>query len=274
MSRIARFLIPELLLLIYAVIVLFPLVLIIGNAFRTNHEIYTLPFSLPRIWKLDNIAKVLNSPGFLRYYLNSAKVTAMTVVLVLAAGSLAANALARYTFKCSGLIYTFFILGLILPSRLSIIPLFVLIRDIGLMNTHLALILTYTAAGLPFAIFVLTSYFGILAKDLEDAARIDGCNDLQVFLKILLPASTPALGTVTIFNSVSTWNDFFTALILISSPTKMTLQYGLLHFQAEHYSDWSMIFAGVVLTMLPMIVLYLIMSKQFIAGLTSGALKE
>jgi len=167
----------------------------------------------------------------------------------------------------------FFLAGIMIPIRLGILPLFLLMRDLNLLNTHWSLVLTYAASGMPMSVFLLTGFFKTIPKDLEYSARIDGCSDLQIFYRIMLPLVRPGLATVTIVNFVPWWNDFFFPLLFIQSDHLKTIPLGMTIFFGQFMTDWGMLFAGMVIASVPLLVLYLAMSRQFISGLTAGALK-
>ena len=167
----------------------------------------------------------------------------------------------------------YFLAGLMLPIRLGILPLFFLMRDLGLLNTPWSLILIYAASGLPFTIFVLANFFETLPKELEEAARLDGAGEFRIYAQVMLPLVRPALATVAIFNFIPWWNDFFFPLIFIRAERFKTLPLGLFSFFGEHQNDWALLFSGLTITALPLLLLYLLASKQIIEGLTSGALK-
>lgn len=260
-------------LLGYAVVVAYPLFVMLISAFKTTREIFLRPFALPQAWALTSFAQVWERAHFHVYFRNSVFVTVVSVALILACASMAAYVLARYSFRGSTALRVYFLAGLMVPLRLGVVPLFLLMQRLGLIDTHWALILTYVASGMPFSIFLLTGFFKALPRELEYAARIDGCSDWQIFHRVMLPLVRPALATVAIFNFVPLWNDFFFPLIFIRSPQLKTIPLGMTIFFGQHQINWGLLFSGMVLASLPLLVLYLILSRQFIRGLTAGALK-
>jgi len=172
-----------------------------------------------------------------------------------------------------GALFIFFLAGIMIPIRLGILPLYLLMRDLGLIDTPFALILTYAASGMPMAVFLLSVFFRNLPRELEDAARIDGCTEWQTFYRVMLPLVRPGLATVIIINVVPWWNDFFFPLLFLTSNTWKTIPLGMQIFFGQHLIDWSLVFSGMVLASLPLLIVYLIMSRQFIEGLTAGAVK-
>lgn len=262
-----------LLLILLALVFVYPIFLMIITSFKTTREIFFNPFGLPTNWSLDTFAQVWKRAHFNIYFLNSVIVTLASTALVLICSSLSAYALSRYQFKLSNFFYMFFLAGIMIPIRLGILPLFLLMRDLRLLNTHWSLILTYAASGMPMSVFLLTGFFKTIPKDLEYSARIDGCNDLQIFYRIMLPLVRPGLATVTIVNFVPWWNDFFFPLLFIQADRLKTIPLGMTIFFGQYMTDWGLLFAGMVIASIPLLVLYLAMSRQFISGLTAGALK-
>lgn len=262
-----------LLLVFFALIFVYPLVLMIISAFKSTREIFADPFGLPTVWRFENFATVWGKARFNMYFVNSIMVTLISTVLVLVLSSLAAFALSRYKFRLNSLLYMFFLAGIMIPIRLGILPLFVLMRNLDLLNTHWSLILTYVSSGMPMSVFLLTGFFKTIPKDLEYSARIDGCSDLQIFYQIMLPLVRPGLATVALVNSIPWWNDFFFPLLYIQTDRLKTIPLGMTLFFGQYMTDWSLLFAGMVIASIPLLMMYLTMSKQFISGLTAGALK-
>ena len=262
-----------LILAAYGFVVAYPLWLMVLSSFKTGREILRDPFGLPEAFSLANYVEAWTRGNFGTYFGNSVMVTGAALVLVLALGSLAAYPLGRYAFRGRGWLMAYFLAGLMLPIKLGILPLFFLMRDLGIMNTPWALIFVYAASGLPFTIFILANFFETLPRELEEAARIDGASELRIFWQVMLPLVRPALATVAIFNFIPWWNDFFFPLIFIRADRWKTLPLGLFSFFGEHQNDWALLFAGLTITALPLLVLYLFASRQIIEGLTSGALK-
>ncbi|MDQ0340020.1 raffinose/stachyose/melibiose transport system permease protein [Caldalkalibacillus uzonensis] len=262
-----------LIVFIFTLICLYPIVLMIMSSFKKNMEIFQNPFALPRSFNLEPYMKLLEQLPFFTYLLNSLIVSTVSVLLILFCGGLASFYLARFKFSWTGILFFFFLLGLMIPIKLGIVPLFMLMRNLGLTNSLWSLIFMYTATGIPISILILTEFFKTLPKGLEEAARIDGCSDWKIFWVIVLPLMRPALATVAIINFIQAWNDFFFPLIFIQEEAKKTIPVGMLSLFGEYATDWSMLFAGLTLSSLPMIIVFLLASKQFMEGLTSGAVK-
>lgn len=257
----------------YAVVVSYPLFLMVITAFKSTREIFFAPFALPAKWSFANFATVWQRANFPVYMKNSVIVTGTSVALIGFISSLAAYALARYRFRWNNALYIYFLAGLMVPIRLGVLPLFLLMRNLGLLNKHASLILTYVASGMPMSVFILTGFFRTLPQELEFAARIDGCTEFQVFYKVMLPLVRPALATVMLINFVPLWNDFFFPLIFLRDDALKTIPLGMTVFFGQYETNWGVVFAGMLLASLPLLALYFLMSQQFIKGLTAGAVK-
>lgn len=256
-----------------ATISLYPIFLMILSSFKTNAEIFKNPLGLPTNFSLDTYRTLLSKIPFEQYFINSVIVSVTSVLLVVVFCSLAAYYIARFTFSWNSAIFFLFLLGMMIPIKLGIVPLFILMRDLGLINSLWSLIFMNIATGTPLTMLILTGFFKTMPMELEEAARMDGAGNLRVLWSVLLPLMRPALGTVVIVNFISSWNDFFFPLIFITEKAKMTIPVGMLSLFGEHSADWGSLFAGLTLASLPMMVLFFIASKQFMEGLTAGAVK-
>ncbi|CAH0121484.1 L-arabinose transport system permease protein AraQ [Paenibacillus sp. CECT 9249] len=258
---------------LFAAISLYPILLMLTSSLKSNIEILKNPISWPTSFSLASYGKLLDQIPYFDYFSNSVIVSAATVILVLSLGSLASFYLARYRFRWNGALFFYFLLGMMIPIKLGIVPMFLLMKQLQLFNSPWSLILVFTAAGLPLSILICTGFFRTLPKELEESARIDGCSELGILLRIVAPLMRPALGTVMIINFITAWNDFFFPLIFIQDEARKTIPVGMLTLFSEYSADWSVLFAGLTLSALPMIVLFLIASRQFMDGLTAGAVK-
>jgi raffinose/stachyose/melibiose transport system permease protein len=263
----------QVLLIANSAVMLFPIVIMVFSSFKSNPAIFQSPFSIPDFTNLANYARMATQSNFLRYLLNSCSVTGFSILAILVLGTMASYALGRYEFRGSSFILLFFLAGLMIPLKLAIIPLFILYRDLGFLNTHLALIATYTAMGLPSTIFIMTGFIRTLPRELEDAARMDGASEARIMWSVMLPLCRPAMVIAGIYNLVPIWNDFFFPLVFIQKDDLKTLPQGLTTFIGEFVTDWGVMFAGLTLAAAPITVVYILLSKQFINGMTSGAVK-
>ncbi|MCG1021218.1 carbohydrate ABC transporter permease [Sutcliffiella horikoshii] len=257
----------------FATISLYPILLMVLSSFKPSAEIFMNPLSFPKSFSLDTYRKLLEEVPFGTYFFNSVFVSVISVLLILITTSLAAFYIARYTFWWNNILFFFFLMGMMIPIKLGIVPLFILMKDLGLLNSLWSLIFMYTAGGIPLSILILTGFFRTMPVELEEAARMDGASDLRVLWSVLIPLIRPALGTVMIINFISSWNDFFFPLIFITDEMKKTIPVGMLSLFGEYSADWGTLFAGLTLSSLPMIILFFIASKQFMDGLTAGAVK-
>jgi raffinose/stachyose/melibiose transport system permease protein len=254
----------------YAAMVLGPLLLVVINSLRPTSEIFADPIALPERVSLDSYVTAWTDANFGRYFFNSLGITVAAVALATTVSVPAAYPLGRYRFRGSTLLSLFFLSGLMLPFLLAILPLFLMLDSLNLVDTRTGLVLVYAATGIPFSVFILTAFFRQLPGDLSDAASIDGAGEFQVFSRVMLPLVRPALSTVMVFQFVPLWNDFFFPLVLLRSSDKWTLPVGMTRFFGEFQTDWSTLFAGLLIATLPLIVLFLVATKQIISGLTAG----
>lgn len=263
----------QIILIANTALMLFPIVIMVFSGFKSNMEIFQSPFSIPDFTNMANYIAVATQTNFIRYLWNSFYVTGVSIGLILLLGTMAAYAIARYEFWGSAFVLLFFMAGLMLPLKLAIIPLFILYRDLGILNSHWALIATYTAMGLPSTIFIMTGFIRTLPRELEDAARMDGASEARIMWSVMLPLCRPAMVIAAIYNLVPIWNDFFFPLVFIQNDALKTLPQGMTTFVGEYVTNWGVMFAGLTLAAAPITIVYIILSKQFINGMTSGAVK-
>jgi len=256
-----------------AIVVLYPIFMMVMSGFKTNAEIFGAPFALPKSLNFDNYAVIWNTTDVPRYLLNSTIVTLISVIVLLVTGTMAAYAISRYKFRGSIMVSLFFLAGLMLPLRLAIIPLFVQLKAMGLVDNLFGLIFIYTAMSLPSTVFILTGFLRALPSELEDSARVDGASELRIMVQIMVPLITPAMVIAGIYNAVPIWNDFFFPLIFIQTPENKTLAQGLTSFFGEYSVNFGVLYAGLTLAALPVVAVFIIQSKRFIAGMTAGAIK-
>jgi raffinose/stachyose/melibiose transport system permease protein len=258
---------------IWSLIVIFPLWVMVINSFKDRLSIYQNPFGLPKKWNIANYGMVLSDGDFLGYFKNSFVVVILSLVILILAGAMASYALANWRGKISRALYFFCIAGMMLPIKIASIRLLELVKTLGLLNTIWALVPIYVAMGIPVAIFVLTEFIHAVPYELTEAAIIDGAGRFRIFLRIIVPLSRPAIATVAIYNMVPFWNDLWFPLIFISDDRAKTLLLGVTRLFGQYQTDWSKVLAVLTLSAIPVIALYLVASKQFIKGLTAGAVK-
>ena len=257
----------------YAVISVAPLLVMVTDSLRTSQEMARDPLSLPWPLEWSNYHEAWVTASFGRYFVNSMLVTVGSVVLSTAVSVLAAYAFSRSRSKIMTTVESVFLSGLMLPVYLSILPLFFMLDGLGLTSNLGALILVYGALGIPFSTCVLSAFFRQLPVELEEAAVIDGAGPFQTFWRVMLPLVRPALATVVVFRFVPVWNDFFYPLILIRDQSSYTIPVGLTRFFGEHQTDWATLFAGLTIATVPLVVLFLLATKQIVSGLMAGMSK-
>lgn len=261
------------LLILWAIVNVLPLAVMLVSGFKSTREIFLNPFGLPAKWSLAPYLHAWSRANFAAYFKNSIIVTVVSIILIILVSSMGAYVLARFNFPGRRLVYLYILAGLVLPVRLAIIPIFLILRRIELQDTLVGLFIVYTAGGLSFSIFLLNNFFKSIPTDFEDAARIDGAGYFRIYWQIHLPLLRPALATVAIFNFINVWNDFFFPLILINTDSKKTIPLGIQTFFGEYNIEWDLLFAALDIAVIPIIIFFLILSRQFISGLTEGAIK-
>ncbi len=255
---------------VYAAVAIMPLLIMLLNSLRTNRDLATQPLGLPLQPDFTSYQRAWIEASFSTYFMNSIVVTVSSVVIATAVSLLAAYALARAKGRLMSVIEAVFVSGLMMPVFLMIVPIFYLLDSFGLISSRLGLVMVYAAVSVPFSIFVLTTFFRQLPGELEEAARLDGAGPFRMFWSVMAPLVRPAIATVVVFRFVPIWNDFFYPLILIRNRENYTLPVGLTTFFGEYQTDWSTLFAGLVIATIPLILLFLVATRQIIAGLTSG----
>jgi raffinose/stachyose/melibiose transport system permease protein len=261
-------------LLFYTALALSPVVLIVINSVKSRKAIFRTPYALPTksTWDTIGYEKVFDRADFLLYFRNSFVVTGGALLLIMVAGTMAAWALAEYRFPGNTFMGLYLALGIMIPIRLGTVSILRMCVNLHLVDTLWALILVYTASGLPLAIFILTNFMKQVPRDLKDAARVDGASEYRIYLMIL-PLVRPAVGTVMVFNMIPIWNDLWFPLILAPSERNKTITLGAQVFLGQFISDWNAVLASLTMALVPIMVLYIIFSRQLIRGLTAGAVK-
>ena len=264
-------------MLVVATAILVPIGYSILGGFKTNGQLAANPVQVvPSPWVFDNYGEVLFgsfAPVFWREFANSLIVAVVSVGLTVLFASLAAFVFARFAFRGREAIFTLFVFGLLFPSAVAILPLFILIRQVGLTGSLLGVALPQAAFALPLSIVILRPFFRAIPVELEDAARMDGCSSFGFFWRVLLPLARPALATVSVLAVVATWNAFLLPLIVLNGADQWTLPLGVMNFSTEFSSDQAKVLAFTVISLIPAIVFYAVAERQLVGGLTSGAVK-
>ncbi len=252
--------------------VFYPTVWMVLSAFKSNREIFRDPFGLPDEWRWSNFAEAWNEAGLGGLYLNSLIVTAAAVTLSVVCATAAAFAFTRTEFPGRRWLYRLLLVGLLLPPPVVAIPLFGILRDLGLLNTLWALILPGAAWSLSLTVFVMVGYFRSVRPDMEEAALLEGASTFRIFRDISLPIVWPSMLTMAIVNTISIWNELMFALLFITDEDKRTLPVGLIRFFGRYSTDYAMVFAALTITTLPILMLYFLLQRQVIAGLSATAM--
>lgn len=262
-------------LIIYTVISLFPIFLTLINSVKSRKAIFNNPMQLPTSETFDLIGftTVLGQGSFATYFQNSMTVTVVAIALVLLFGAMAAFALSEYRFTGNTLMGLYLALGIMIPIRLGTVAILSGMVAAGLVNTLTALILVYTAQGIPLAVFILSEFMKGVSDDLKNAGRIDGLSEYAIFFKLVLPLIRPAMATVAVFTMIPIWNDLWFPLILAPAESTKTITLGSQLFIGQYVTNWNAVLAALSLAILPVLILYFIFSRQLIRGITSGAVK-
>jgi len=240
------------------------------SSLKGKVEIYQRPWALPQDPQWENLKEAWKVGGLGRYLGNSVFVTGSSVLLVLLAASLCGYACARIPFYGKTWIHSLFLLGLVLPIQAAVIPLYYLLRHMGLLDQRMALILPYAAWGLPIAMFIFRGFFSQIPREYDEAGRIDGCGEFSLYWRIFLPLCKPAAGTVALFSALSCWNELLMAVLFIQNDAFKTLPVGLLAFFGYRQADYSLLLAGLTLVTIPMLAVYFVLQKTLMKGLTGG----
>ena len=272
--RIMNMHIPyHIIMVIWSFIAMFPMWFLFINTFKVKKEIYTNFFGLPSKWTLANYQALTSNSDFFIYFRNSTLVVVVSLFMILFLGSLCAFALAHWRTKTSRGIYFFFVIGMMLPIKIATIRLLQIMKALNALNTLFSLYPVYIAMGLPTAVFILTEFIHGLPGELYEAGYMDGAGRFRIYYRIVLPLIRPALATVAIYNLVPIWNDLWFPLVFITDESQKTVLLAVTRLQGQYTTDWPKLLTVLTLSALPVIALYLAMSKQFISGLTAGAVK-
>jgi raffinose/stachyose/melibiose transport system permease protein len=262
-------------LIFYTCLALFPIVLVIMNSFKARKAIFGAPLVPPgpSTFSLVGYDRVFSDSAVPSYYLNSLAVTGGSIAFTLLFGAMAAWALTEYKFRYTTALAIFLSIGIMVPIRLGSVAIIQMIAGLNLINTLTALILVYTAQSLPLAVFILSEFVQQIPKDLREAARCDGLSEYRIFFHIILPLLRPAMATVAVFTMIPVWNDLWFPLLLAPTGGKQTITLGIQQFLGQYITDWNAVLAALSVAIIPVLALYVIFSRQFIRGLTSGAVK-
>jgi N-acetylglucosamine transport system permease protein len=263
------------LLTLWSIVVIVPFLWVVLSSFKTTKEILASPFSLPAHWSFDNYVKAWTDAGIRDFFLNTVIVVGVALVLVMLLGAMCAYVLARFKFPGARFIYYSMLAGLTFPIFLAIVPLFFILKNGGLLNTLPGLIMVYVAFALPFTVFFLYSFFKTLPDDVYEAALMDGAGDWRTFFQIMLPMARPGIAAVAIFNFLGLWNQFLLPVALNTDPNRYVLTQGMAEFasQAGYAVDFGALFAAVVITVVPVLIVYLIFQRRLEGSVSQGTFR-
>lgn len=260
-------------LIAVAVVYLFPILWIIISSFKDGSELFRWP---PTLWPeeptLQNYIQAFQAGNFVRYFANSAFVTVAATIITVIINTMAGYAFAKYRFKGDTFLFVFFIATLMLPLEVLMIPIFQVIKEFHMYNSFWGLIIPPAAT--PAGVFLLRQYFLTVPKDLMEAARIDGASEVRIFVRLMLPAAKPAMSVLAIFSFLWRWNDYMWPLLVIRDTEKYTVQLALANFAGQYTVDWNSMLAMSVVTMIPVLILFLLFQKQFVKGMVTAGMKE
>jgi len=261
---------------LFAFLVVVPLYIAVSGGFKGLGQLNVDPIGIPQPLVWQNYTRIVTGEvsHFMNYLKNTMIIMCFTVLFDLFLASCAGFALSRFKFKGREVIFNYFILGLLFPLTIAILPLYIQIRSLNLLNTHMGVILPQVAFQMPFHILLFRTFFRDIPNELEDACTIDGCGKLGFLLNIVIPLSKPVIATVCVLSIIFSWNGYFLPLIILNDLENFTLPMGIFDFFGQYMTEWNMILAFITLAMIPAVIFYFLAQKYIVAGLTSGAIKS
>lgn len=277
MTRNARHLVAKtskyLFLVLYAVVIVVPILFVFLSSLKTNEEIFLRPWSIPDQWQWRSYQDVFVTYKLYRYFANSIYYAVVSVLVNLVVCLLASYALVRMKWRLQGAVFAFFLLGLMVPIHSMVVPLYILTARAGLGDPRLTLVIVFVAFSIPLTILIMSGYLKSVPREMEEAAIIDGASIFATFWRIVVPMMQPAIATVGIFKFLTTWNDFFVGFIFITNEKHWTVQIGISQFRGSFVVRYSHLLAAIVIAILPTMIVYIVLNRKIIAGLTAGAVK-
>lgn len=258
---------------IWLFLVLIPMWMLISTSLKDEQELARFPLSMPHVWRFENYIIAWNSSHLAVAFMNSLLITGCSLLLIVVLGAMAAYPLSRFSNRWTSGIYMLFVVGLILPFQLAMIPLYKMIKLFHLMNSPLSAILIFTTSHLAFTIFIYTGFIKSVPRELDEASVIDGCGPIRTFWQIIFPLIIPATVAVVIINSLFIWNDLLIPLLFLSGRASRTIPLAIFSFVGDFSNNWSVMFAAIVISSVPLISLFAFTQKHFVKGITGGAVK-
>lgn len=261
-------------LIIVTIVQVYPLIWLAFFSLKDNSEIFSGDvLGLPKKFLWSNYSRALSDGHVLSYFFNSVFVTAVSIILVLILASMAGYAITRMNWKLSNATMTLILLGLMVPIHAALLPLFMVLKNLHLLNTYWSLIIPYVAFGIPMAVFILSSFYKGIPREMEESAVIDGCGIYRTFFSIIMPLVRPAIATVAIFTFLSCWNELMFAVTFINKEAYQTLTVGMMSMVGTYITQWGIIGAGLMITTIPTVIIYLLLNKQVQQSMIAGAVK-
>ena len=260
-------------LILYTLSILYPILLMFLTSFKTTREIFTNPFGIPASFAFTSYVKLFTVSNYLTYFKNSIFVTLISLLIILVITSTASFVLAKYEFKWKNFLYLFFVVGMIIPIRLGTISILKLMIEMHANDTLFSVMIVSIAVGIPFGVFILTDFIKMIPEELSAAARVDGCSEPSIFRIVIIPLLRPALATVAIINYIPIWNDFWFPLVFLKSDSVKTVPLATALLFGQYQTNYALVFAVLSMASIPVMLFYILFSKHFVQGLSSGALK-
>ncbi len=260
-------------LIIIMITCLYPIIWLVLNSFKTQEDMFSNTWGLPTTWTLENYKHAIIDGNIGRYFMNSVIVSVISVIGTIILSVMASYGVTRLKWKLSKMTWNIFLLGMMIPAYSSIIPIYSIFNKIHILNTYLAVIIPHITFALPTSIFILTGFFVTLPRELEEAAIIDGSSLIQAFRKVIMPIVVPGIVTITVISFINIWNDLLFSQIFLTDRKKMPLPIGLTEFKGIYATDYVGMIAAIVVTVIPVIIVYVILHEKIIDGMISGALK-
>ena len=260
-------------LILLTAVSLIPFLWVLTGAFKSNQEIFGSTALLPQSWEFDNFREAWLDGQFGVYFLNTVFVAVATTLISVAVAAPAGYAFAKTPLRNASALFFLYLFGITLPIESIIVPLFYQIKDVGLVNSLWGLILALVGTGVPFGVYLMRSFFRDLPDALGEAARIDGASEWEIFFRIMLPLAKPGLLALGVFSFLGAWNEYFFSILLLISEDSRTIPIGLVRFQQDNLSEYGPLFAAITLAIIPSILIYIVLQRQFISGLAAGATK-
>ncbi|HAX51403.1 carbohydrate ABC transporter permease [Muricomes intestini] len=261
------------LMIAFTIMCIYPLIWLFLASFKTNQELYFNTWGLPETWSLTNYINAVVKGGVIRYFGNSVIIAVAAVLITVILATMASYAISRMYWKLSKVTYNVFLLGMMIPIYALIIPLFSVFKNMGILNTYLAVIIPQIAVGFPMAIFIICGFMDSIPRELEEAAVMDGCSIYKCFAKIVLPIAKSSIVTVAVVQFINVWNDLLLPRIFLTDSKMMTLPVGLTNFQSMYSTDYVGEIAAVIITIVPSILVYIFLHKYIMEGMVAGAVK-